>query len=115
MSKKIIQTLDLEPDPKLIDFYIDAHSPSKIWPEIIAGIKSVGIINMEIFRFDTRLVMILEVPDDFDFQSSMEKLSLLPKQQEWENYVGRAQKCDKNVSSSGKWKVMDNIFGLNNL
>ncbi len=112
MSKKIIQTLDLKSDPQLIDFYVNAHKPSNIWPEIVNGIKEVGILNMEIYRCHTKLVMIMEVPDDFDFQSAMSKLSTLDRQQEWEDYVGKAQVCGDNSTSSGKWQIMENIFSL---
>lgn len=112
MSKKIVQALDLKSDPQLIDFYIKAHDLSNMWPEIVNGIKEVGILNMEIYRNGTHLVMIMEVPDDFDYQSAMTKLSTLDRQQEWEEYVGKAQVCEENATSAGKWKIMENIFSL---
>lgn len=112
MSKKIIQTLDLKNDPELIDFYEKAHSPSQIWPEIVKGIKEVGILNMEIYREGTRLVMIMEVPDDFDFDKSMTELATLERQAEWEEYVGKAQMCADNSTSSEKWRRMGKIFSL---
>lgn len=113
MSKKYVQTLDLKSDPRLIDFYVNAHKPSQIWPEIVAGIREVGIENMEIYRKDTRLVMIVTVPDDFDFDSAMSRLSTLDRQQEWEEHVGRAQLCDPTSTPAGKWQMMENIFNLN--
>ena len=59
MAKRYVQTLDLVDDPELVDFYVKAHSPLEIWPEIVAGIKEVGITRMDIYRDGTRLVMIL--------------------------------------------------------
>lgn len=112
MAQKFVQTLDLKSDPQLVKFYIDAHQPDKIWPEIVAGIRQVGITNMEIYRSGTRLTMIIEAPDDFDFQSAMDKLSKLHRQSEWESYVGKAQVCDENSTSAGKWQMMERIFNL---
>lgn len=113
MSKTIVQTLDLKPDPELINFYVNAHASANRWPEITKGIKEVGILNMEIYLNGTRLVMIMEVPDDFDFESAMSRLATLDRQQEWEEYVGKAQACDANATSAGKWQRMENIFKLN--
>lgn len=112
MSKIYVQTLDLENDPGLIEFYLNAHHPENIWPEIPAGIREVGITGMKIFRLGTRMVMLVETPDNFDFPAQMARLAGLPRQQEWEEYVGKAQKCDKNAPSAGKWQLMDPIFNL---
>ena len=110
--QRFIQTLDLVDDKDLIDFYLEAHSPAKFWPEILAGIKEVGITTMDIYRDGTRLVMILEMPDDVDADAAMARLATLPRQQEWEEYVGRAQMCDPNATSAGKWRRMEQIFSL---
>lgn len=110
--KQYIQTLDLVDDPELVRFYIEAHRSDKIWPEIVAGIKEVGITRMDIFRNGTRLVMILEMPDSVDKDAAFARLATLPRQQEWEAYVGRCQVCDPNDSSSEKWRPMDQIFSL---
>lgn len=112
MSKRYVQILELKSDPELIDFYEKAHQVANIWTEIVEGIKKVGIQNMEIYRKDTHLVMIIEAPDDFDFKTSMDQLSTLERQQEWEEYVGRAQACDGNATSTGKWQMTKKIFSL---
>ena len=52
------------------------HSPEHIWPEIPEGIRAVGILNMEIYRLGTRLFMIVETPDDFDWDAAF-ALSLI--------------------------------------
>lgn len=112
MAKRYVQTLDLVDDPELVDFYVKAHSPLEIWPEIVAGIKEVGITRMDIYRDGTRLVMIMEAPDDFDFDAAMARMATPPRQQEWEEYVGRAQQCDPSATSAGKWRMMSQIFEL---
>ncbi|MCM1520052.1 MAG: L-rhamnose mutarotase [Lachnoclostridium sp.] len=108
--KRYIQTLDLVDDPELIAFYKKAHD--EIWPEIVAGIQSVGITTMDIYMSGTRLVMILEMPDDVDKDEAFARLATLPRQQEWEEYVGRCQVCRPGDSSSEKWHLMEKIFAL---
>ena len=54
--KRYVQTLDLKDDPKLIAEYKRRHSQAEAWPEILAGIREVGILDMQLFILGTRLV-----------------------------------------------------------
>ncbi len=104
--------MNLKNDPKLIAKYKEAHSRLKAWPEIIEGIRSVGILEMEIYILDNRLFMIVETPLDFDWDSAMNKLATLPRQAEWEEYVAMFQNCRSDSTSNEKWKMMDRMFYL---
>lgn len=108
--QRFVQTLRLVDDPQSIAAYRRAHD--EIWPEITAGIKSVGIETMDIYINGNLLVMIVEMPDDVDFASAMSRLATLPRQQEWEEFVGKWQVCDPGSTSAGKWKPMEQIFAL---
>lgn len=110
--KRYCQTLDLKDDPDLIKEYVKRHSEAHQWPEIREGIRSVGILEMEIYRIGTRLFMIVETPMDFEWDSAFEKLAKLPRQAEWEEYMSIFQQADANATSSEKWKLMDRIFYL---
>ena len=112
MTKTYIQTLDLVDDKELIYFYVDAHRSDRIWPEVVEGIRQVGITRMDIYRRGTRLVMVFEMPEELDYDEVFDTLSRLPRQQEWEEHVGRCQQCNPGDTSSGKWKTMDKIFSL---
>ena len=81
--KRYCQTLDLKEDEQLIKEYCYWHSPEHIWPEIPEGIRAVGILNMEIYRLGTRLFMIVETPDDFDWDAAFARLATMDKQAEW--------------------------------
>ena len=85
--KRYCQTLDLKEDEQLIKEYCYWHSPEHIWPEIPEGIRAVGILNMEIYRLGTRLFMIVETPDDFDWDAAFARLATMDKQAEWEDFV----------------------------
>ena len=110
--KRFCLTLDLREDPDLVSEYIHWHTRENIWPEIPAGIKAAGILNMEIYRLETRLFMIIEAGPAFDFARDMERLASFPRQQEWEAFVSRFQKSLPGETSSEKWKLMDQIFAL---
>ena len=60
--KRYCRTMDLRNNPELIAEYKLRHSKEKIWPEILEGIRSVGILEMEIYILGTRLFMIVETP-----------------------------------------------------
>ena len=110
--KRYCQVLDLKDDPKLIEEYIFWHKPENIWPEIVQGLREVGIINMEIYRFGNRLFMIVDVPDAFDYEKQMTRLAALPRQAEWEEFVSKFRKSAPDATSDEKWQMTDKIFDL---
>ena len=83
--KRYCQTLSLRDNPELIAAYKKAHSKEEAWPEIRAGIREVGILEMEIYIIGSKLFMIVETPLDFDWNTAMEKLAKLQRQAEWED------------------------------
>jgi len=111
-TKRYCQTLDLKDDPALIAEYVDRHSKAKRWPEIVEGIRSVGILEMEIYLIDTRLFMIVETAADFDWDTAFARLATLPRQAEWEEYMSVFQVSKPGASSAEKWRLMDKIFSL---
>ena len=110
--KRYCQTLELRDQPELIAEYRKIHSNGHAWPEIIAGIKEVGILEMELYIHGSRLIMIVETPIDFNWDEAMDRLAKLPRQQEWEDYVGFFQKVEPGGTSSQKWQQMERIFYL---
>ncbi len=110
--KRYCQTLDLKDDPDLIIEYKKHHSKEESWPEIRAGIRAVGILEMDIYIVGTRLFMIVETPVEFDWESAMKKLAGLPRQAEWEKLMDKYQMCEPNSDSSEKWKMMERMFHL---
>jgi L-rhamnose mutarotase len=111
-TKRYCQTLDLRQDPELIATYRKIHDEAHMWQEIMAGIRQVGILEMEIYLLGTRLFMIVETPVDFDWDEAMGRLSMLPRQAEWEAFTARFQATSASASSAEKWKLMERIFHL---
>lgn len=117
--KRYCQTLDLKDDPQLIGEYIKRHSEVEAWPEIRAGIREVGILEMEIYILEmeiyilgNRLFMIVETPLDFEWEIAMAELAGLPRQAEWEEYMSIFQVAAPGATSAEKWQLMDRMFYL---
>ena len=111
-TKRFCQTLDLKDDPDLIADYCRLHEQGHVWQEILEGIRSVGILEMEIYLLGTRLFMIVETPTDFDWQAAMARLATLPRQAEWESLTARFQQASADAASAEKWQLMQRIFHL---
>ena len=110
--KRYVQTMELKDDVALIAEYQRRHSKGEAWPEILEGIRQVGILDMQIFILGTQLVMIVETPLDFDWDSAMARLATLPRQQEWEDYMAIFQQCKPGATSDEKWQMMRRMFYL---
>jgi len=111
-TQRFCLTLDLKDDSTLIGEYKYWHMQEHIWPEIPKGIRDVGIVDMEIYLLGTRLFMIMEARQDFNFDNQMALLAQLPRQKEWEGFVAKFQKSEPGAASSEKWKRMERIFKL---
>ena len=112
-SEKIfVRLLSLRDNPELIEAYRKAHSKEESWPEIRAGIREVGILEMEIYILGSKLFMIVETPLNFDWDKAMAKLATLPRQAEWEEYVAKFQQCAEGATSDEKWQMMERMFYL---
>ena len=110
--KRYCQMLELKNEPELIARYRRAHSKDEAWQEILDGIRQVGILEMEIYIKDNRLVMIVETPLDFNWDEAMNRLASLPRQAEWEAFVAQFQQCDASATSDEKWQMMERMFYL---
>ncbi|MCD8388237.1 MAG: L-rhamnose mutarotase [Bacteroidales bacterium] len=111
-TKRYCRMLELVDDPGLIEKYKQCHAEENVWPEVMEGIRQVGILEMEIYILGNRLFMIVETPLDFDWDEAMARLATLPRQQEWEKYVALFQGCAADATSDQKWQLMDRMFHL---
>lgn len=108
-TKRYVRTLTLR-NEAVIDEYRTRHAKGNIWQEIVDGLKEVGVLEMEIYIRGTELVMIVETPADFDWDSAMSRLAGLPRQQEWEDYMSQLQDAKAGASSTEKWLPMERMF-----
>ena len=111
-TKRYVQVMDLKDDSELISRYREAHDKEHFWREIGKGIKQVGILEMEIYIKDNHLVMIVDAPLDFDWDSAMAKLATLPHQAEWEQHMAQFQNCSAEATSDEKWQMTERMFHI---
>ncbi len=102
--------LDLVDDPQLIKEYEDYHR--EVWPEIKRSILDAGILQMEIYRFENRLFMNMEVGEDFSFEKKSAMDAANEKVQEWEQLMWKYQAAIRGAKPGEKWVMMTKIFEL---
>ncbi len=102
--------LDLVDDPQLIKEYEDYHR--EVWPEIKRSILDTGILQMEIYRFENRLFMNMEVGEDFSFEKKSAMDAANEKVQEWEQLMWKYQAAIPGAKPGEKWVMMTKIFEL---
>jgi len=97
-------------EPELIAEYEKYHSA--VWPEIERSILEAGVTKMQIFRFENRLFMIMEVDDTFTFERKANMDATNPKVQEWEQLMWKYQAAIPGAKPGEKWVMMTKIFEL---
>lgn len=102
--------LDLKNDPELIAEYERHHR--QVWPEILTSIREAGIQQLEIYRIENRLFMILEASDDFSFEKKAQLDADNVKVQAWETLMWRYQQALPTAGPGEKWMLMERIFDL---
>ncbi len=108
--KRYCLTLDLKDDAQLIAEYEQYHR--EVWPEIKKSITDSGITNLDIYRFQNRLFMIIDADDNFSFERKAVMDAANIKVQEWETLMWKFQQPLKNTKPGEKWMLMDKIFEL---
>lgn len=103
-------TLDLQDDAEKIEQYEEHHK--NVWPEIIESIRESGITSMEIFRWKTRLFMVMDVDDSFSFEEKKKADEGNPAVQKWEQLMWNYQQGLPGAAAGEKWVLMDRIFEL---
>ena len=102
--------LDLKNDPELIAEYERYHQ--QVWPGILQSIKDAGIEQLEIYRVEQRLFMVMEVNESFSFErkQSMDEGNALVR--EWEELMWKYQQALPSAAPGQKWVQMKKIFEL---
>ena len=108
--KKYCLALDLVDNPDMIAEYESHHKSAR--PEIKKTILDAGITQMEIFRIENRLFMIMETEDDFSFENKAQMDAANAQVQEWEQLMWKYQKALPSAKPGEKWVLMDKIFAL---
>lgn len=109
MLHEHVLLLDLHDDAALIAAYEAHHAPGAGWPEIEAAIRGSGVVEMRIYRLETRLVMVMVVDETFDFAAKAAADAANPVVARWEALMARYQVTG---SDGQKWRQATPIFDL---
>src|ERR1700674_4367842 len=103
--------LDLKKDAALIAEYEQWHRDA--WPAIKDSIRAGGITDMEIYRLEDRLFMIMETGPDFAFEKKAAMDAANSAVQRWEELMWKYQLAIPGGKAGEKWRLMDRIFSIN--
>src|SRR5690349_9099482 len=109
--KEFALTLNLKDDPAAIAQYKAHHR--KVWPEVVASLKKVGIEDMRIYLLGRRMFMVMRTVDAFDPKKDFARyLTLSPRCQEWEDLMGQFQEKVPEAKPDEKWAFMEKVYDL---
>lgn len=110
VMKTYAQAIDLVDDDAKIDEYIEHHQ--NVWPEVIAGLRRIGITRMAIYRTGTRLVMVFDAPDDFDPSRDYQAATADPRTRAWDDLMRTYQRRVPTAGPDDWWTPMEEVFQL---
>jgi L-rhamnose mutarotase len=110
--RRYVYALDLVETPSKIADYEAWHRADRIWPAIVASLKSSGLANAELLRTGNRLVLIIDAPDDFSPDSKAASDARNPDVQAWETLMWSYQRALPWAKPGEKWVLMESIFSL---
>ena len=108
--KRYALTVMLKDDPEIVRKYEAYHANP--WPETNAGLMSVGILRMYIYRYARHLFMFMETRDDFDMQQDLPKYMENPRAREWDELMRTFQESLPGEPEGSTWVEMKEVYVL---
>lgn len=99
--------LDLVNEPEAIAQYIAYHQT--VWPEVLAAHRAAGVLEIDIYRRDDRLFMIMDVDDCFSCERKLELDRSNERVMEWERLMSHFQRPLASAHEGEKWLPMECI------
>lgn len=93
--------------PDAIEEYEREHR--RVWPELLAKLKKVGISEYSIFRRGQELTLVLRV-DDFD--KAWDELDRDPVNQRWQESMGRLFEPVPDKQPGERFAMLKEVFYL---
>ena len=106
-----VMTLDLKDDPRGRAAYRRHHR--QVWPEVRDSLRRVGVLRMDIYQLERRLVMVMDTKDGFDLKRSFAAhVASDPRCAEWEELMKTFQQAPPGARPGQLWTPMEGIFHL---
>jgi L-rhamnose mutarotase len=97
----------LQIKPNAIEEYEREHQ--RVWPELLAKLKEVGISEYSIFRRGQELVLYLRAED---FDRAWDELDRDPVNQKWQAFMNRLFEPVPDKRSGERFAMMKEVFYL---
>ena len=108
--RSFAMALNLKQDPGVSEQYKEYHRA--VWPEVLEGLRDLGISKMKIFLHGRRLFMYLEAPDDFDLSRDFPRYMKTQRAQEWDALMRQFQQPAPGAAPGEWWAPMEEVFDL---
>jgi L-rhamnose mutarotase len=100
VSRCFGMTLLLRKNTALVERYEACHR--HVWPEVVARLREVGVLEMQIFLLGRRLFLWIETVDSFNPQSAFARLGEDERYREWDELSGRCKNlCRRRPPANG--------------
>jgi L-rhamnose mutarotase len=93
--------------PEAVDEYEREHQ--RVWPELLAKLKEVGISEYSIFRRDQDLFLFLQVDD---FEKAWDELDRDPVNLRWQAFMSRLFDPVPDKRDGERFAMMKEVFYL---
>ena len=103
-------TLDLKDAPEIRAKYVEYHRA--VWPDVLDGLRTVGITGMKIYLHGSSLFMYMEAEDDFVPERDFSKYMETGRAREWDELMRTFQQPVPGASPGDWWSEMDEVFDL---
>ena len=106
-----VMTLDLKDDRRGMAAYRRHHR--RIWPEVRDSLLRVGVLRMDIYQLERRLVMVMDTRVGFDLKRGFAAHAAShPRCAEWEALMKTFQQPPPGAKPGQLWASMAPIFHL---
>jgi L-rhamnose mutarotase len=107
--RRFAQAIDLVDDPQRIAEYVGHHRA--VWPEVVEGLRRIGIRGMRIWRGGDRLFMVIETDDDFD-PARYQEYAADPRTRAWDELMRSYQRPAPFAREGESWTGLEEVFDL---
>ena len=104
------QALDLKNDPRLIAEYVDHHR--RVWPEVEAALREIGIRRMQIYLAGTRLFMVFDAAEGFVPERDFQRFAASPRGRAWDELMRTYQQRIPGAGAGEWWTPMKLVYEL---
>ncbi|HJZ99793.1 MAG TPA: L-rhamnose mutarotase [Candidatus Solibacter sp.] len=93
--------------PEAIEEYEVEHR--RVWPELLAKLKAVGISEYSIFRRGQDLTLVLRCDD---FEKAWDELDRDPVNQRWQDFMSRLFESVPDLQPGERFAMLKEVFYL---